>query len=185
MRHKVFLNWVTLWSSSMYLLCASLSRKYPRCILSLELNTNALYLDISSTSRALFVKHKTILIYDVDRFQGSQLGQRKQLKLLVGLLEECITTNWASEHCSSLSGLKRKAGCCPKQLGLPRNKGIKLIASADCLPQPNLYHFQLTKRRQPPVHLLNKPTAQFVGSFKNWYFDDELACKQILFPLRL
>ena len=145
---------LTLWSSSVYPLCASLSRKYPRRILSLELNANALYLDISSKSRALFVKHETI--YDVDRFQGSQLGQRKQLKLLVGLLVECITTNWASEHCSSLS-LKRKAGCCPKQLSLPQNKWIKLIASANCPPQPNLSHFQLTKRRQPPAHLLIKP----------------------------
>ena len=127
----------------------------------------------NEASDALKLRILLVPIYDIDRFQGSQLGQRKQLKLLVGLSEECITTNWASEHCSSLSGLKRKAGCCQKQQGLPQNKGIKLIASADFQPQPNLYHFQLKKRRKPPVHLLNKPTTWFVASFQNWNFDDE------------
>ena len=148
-------------------MCASLSRIYPRCTLSLEVNYNDFISIISSTCRAFCLEHKIILIYDFDRFQGSQLGQKKQLKLLVGLSGEYITTNWAFEHFSSPSGLKRKAGCCQKQLGLLQNKWIKLIASADCLPQPNLYHFQLTKRRQPPLHLLNKPTTCFFGSFKN------------------
>lgn len=111
---------------------------------------------------ARYIEHKTILINEVDRFQGSQLGQGKQLKLLVGLSEECTITNWDFERCSSLSGLKRRAGCCQKQLGRLRNKGTKLIALADCLPQPNLFHFQLKKGRQPPVHLHNKPTNQSV-----------------------
>ena len=107
--------------------------------------------------------HKTGL-NQLYRSQGWQSGRRKQLKQQVVRSGEFTTTSWVFRHCSSLSGLKRRAGCCQKLLDLPQNREIKLIALGAFLPLPNLFRFCLKKRRQRSLHLSDNSRDQF------WWF---------------
>ena len=58
-------------------------------------------------------------------------------------------------RCSSLSGLKSKVDCCQKSLDLPQNNVTRLIALADYPPQLSPFHFQLKKRSDLSIFMLD------------------------------